>query len=162
MALFYRGAGIGSHWHTTDARISGFTPHKPGETPSTTRIVNHIARASTTSPYVSFSRSFGIARAYGLIGPAGFASAARPGYVYEIEVSDDKVCMMIDPVKNVAGTLGEPWENHTYQHDGTQRFLLGVVDPISMLAALQEPCVFPPMSAGHRERLILASSWNAW
>jgi hypothetical protein len=148
MALLYRGAGPGSWWHVNDARINGFAPHSPGATPSKDRIVNHIARASIKSPYISFSRSFGIARAYALVGPAGFASAASPGYVYEIEVLDDKMCTPIDPVVEISKELPSPWESPHYHHDGSPTFLLGVVDPINGLAHLQQQCVFPPGSLG--------------
>ena len=148
MALFYRGAGIGSYWFLNDARISGFVPFSPGATPSLDGIMYHISRGSTQSPYVSFSRSFGIARAYGLTGKGGFATAARPGYVYEMEISDDSICKLIDPVVEVAASLNRPWDNVSYQHDGAQNFLLGVVDPISMLNHLHAAVIFPPGSAG--------------
>jgi hypothetical protein len=148
MALFYRGAGIGSHWYNNDARVSGFAPHSPGATPSIDRVMYHVARGSTVSPYISFSRSFGIARADGITGKSGFATAARPGYVYEIEISDDKICKLIDPVVEVAASLNRPWENVSYQHDGAQSFLLGVVDPANMLNHLQASVVSPPGSAG--------------
>jgi hypothetical protein len=148
MALLYRGAGLGTYWHTTDARLHGFTPHFPGGTPSAQTIIQHIARGSTKSPYISFSRSFGVARAYGLVGSKGIASPSSPGYVYEIDVVDDSVCKVLDPVKEIAGTLPQPWQSLSYQHDGQQQFILGVVDPVAMLTYLQEPCVFPPGSAG--------------
>jgi hypothetical protein len=148
MALFYRGAGIGSHWHHNDARTSGFAPHSAGATPSLDRLMHHIARGSTVSPYISFSRSFGIGRAYALAGPGGYPTVSRPGYVYEIELSDDKVCRLLDPVVEVAKSLREPWDSLSYQHDGAQSFLLGVTDPENMLTYLHEPVVFPPGSAG--------------
>jgi hypothetical protein len=114
--------------------------------------MHHVARGSIVSPYISCSRSFGVARAYGIVGPKGFASAGRPGYVYEIEVSDDRICRTLDPVKEVAEHLRMPWEDPPYQHDGTQRFLLGVVDRVTMLNCLQETCIFPPGSEGGTPR----------
>lgn len=148
MALLYRGAGPGSYWHTNDARTLGFAPHSPGGTPSNDRILNHIARASTTSPYISFTRSFGVARAYGLFGSAGIASVGRPGFVYEIEITDDKLCKPIDPMIEVARHLPDPWKDPNYHHDGSQAFILGVIDPIRMRNYLQEQCLFPPGSGG--------------
>ncbi len=110
--------------------------------------MNHIARASVTSPYISFTHSFGVARAYGLVGPNGFASTPNPGYVYEIEVSDDTICSALDPVVEIATQLAKPWQNPHYHHDGSQTFLLGVVDPVHMLAYLQQQCLFPPGTSG--------------
>jgi hypothetical protein len=148
MALLFRGAGPGSHWHARDARTSGFTPHSPGATPSIDFIMSHIALASTTSPYISFTRSFGVALAYAQIGPKGFASAVQPGYVYEIEISDDKHCEVLDPVVEIAKALPKPWSSPCYQHDGEQSFLLGVVNPTTHLQHLQKHIVAPPGSSG--------------
>jgi hypothetical protein len=72
----------------------------------------------------------------------------RPGYVYEIEVSDDKICRLVDPVKDIAKNLPTPLQSPSYHHDGGQRFLLGVVDPVAMLSYLREPVIFPPGGAG--------------
>jgi hypothetical protein len=148
MALLYRGAGPGTYWHLNDARVTGFAPHSSGATPSNDFIINHIARGSTRSPYVSFTRSFGVGRAYALSGPAGYASISQPGYVYEIEVVDDTVCTVLDPVVEIAKGLGEPWSSPSYHHDGKQNFLLGIVDPANCLHHLQEHCVMPPGSSG--------------
>jgi hypothetical protein len=143
MPFFYRGAGPGSFWHVRDARLSGFSPHSPGATASISRLMNHIARASIVSPYVSLSRSFGIARAYGLVGPAGMASGAVPGYVYEIEAERGD-CVLIDPVKLIVEDLPDPDDSLSYQHDGEQDFLKGVVEGRVGGYAV----VFPPGSAG--------------
>jgi hypothetical protein len=115
MALFYRGEGIGSYRHPTDARLTGFSRHAAGATPSIDRIISHVARSSKSSPFVSLSRSFGIARAYGLVGPGGFASAKNRGYVYEIEISDDSMCKPLDPIVEIARHIKQPWDAH-YQH----------------------------------------------
>ena len=148
MAVLYRGDGPGSHWHTHDARVTGFIPKSPGALPSNSRLMNHIARASVGSPYISFSRSFGVARTYALLGPHGVATHANPGYVWEIEVADDTVCRVLDPVIEIAKTLPSPHAEPPYQHDGGPGFLMGLVDPVKMKHLLDAPCVQPPGSAG--------------
>jgi len=90
--------------------------------------MRHIAHTSTDSPYISFSHSFGVARAYGLVGRTAIATASAPGYVYRIEVSDKKMVKLIDPVRELLKTLPEPHEPLTYQHDGGQNFLRAVLD----------------------------------
>ncbi|MDQ2711698.1 MAG: hypothetical protein M3Y24_05580 [Acidobacteriota bacterium] len=49
--------------------------------------------------------------------------------MYEIEITEGSV-RALDPVIEVA--LPEPWQTRTYQHDVSQAFLLGVVDPQHM------------------------------
>lgn len=148
MAIFFRGDGPGSHWHVNDPRLSGFIPHFPGALPSDSRLLTHIACASTRSPYISFSRSFGVAQAYALVGPGGMATRSTPGYVWEIEISDDKGCRVLDPVVEIARALPHPCEELSYQHDGSPRFLLGIVDPIHLGHATREWRVRPPGSGG--------------
>src|SRR5882724_1633953 len=118
MAILYRGNGPGSYWHVNDPRITGFVPTSPGGWPSVSRLTDHIAAVSVRSPYTSFTRSYGVARHYALVGPTGLASASCPGYVWEIEISDDKICKMLDPVIEIASTLSRPYDQLSYQHDG--------------------------------------------
>ncbi len=146
MATLFRGAGPGNYWHTQDARVTGFSPHFAGATPSVTGIMNHIARGSSNSPYISFTKSFGVARTYGVVGPGGFATLSVPGFVYEIEVADDSLCRPLDPVVKIAERLGDPWVS-SYHHDGEMTFILGVADPISMAGYLRQTCSFPPGTA---------------
>lgn len=89
-----------------------------------------------------------MARAYACSGSMGAPTASRPGYVYEIEVSDDKVCKIMDPVIEIANSLPKPWATPQYQHDGSQLFLLGVIDPLNLLHFAQEHCITPPGSSG--------------
>ena len=110
--------------------------------------MTHIARGSVKSPYISFSRSFAVARAYGIVGSSGIATAMKPGYVYEIEITGDRSVVALDPVVEVAKSLPEPGGNRTYQHDGTQAFLLGIVDPQHIWSLGNEQHVLPPASSG--------------
>lgn len=146
MAFFYRGAGPGTYWRVNDPAHIGFIPHRPGQAPSPGRLMHHIARCSTDSPYISFSRSFAVARAYALVGSAAFASASSPGLVHEIEINDDSVVKVLDPIQEIAAALPPIWMEPSYQHDGDQSFLLGVIDQRNMHCALKQQCVFTPGS----------------
>ena len=85
MPIFYRGAALGTYWHKNDARLTGFTSHHPGAGYSASRVAQHIARGTTTSPYVSLTRSFAVAYGYALVGPGGSPISGKPAYVYEVE-----------------------------------------------------------------------------
>ena len=148
MAIFFRGDGLGSYWHRNDPRLQGFTPHAPGAMPSESRLLSHIANASLRSPYISFSRSFAVARAYALVGPEGLATIKNPGFVWEIEIPDDKVCRVIDPVIEIARGLPKPHAELSYQHDGGPRFLMGVIDPVRMGHFLRDWRILPPRGGG--------------
>jgi len=148
MTILYRGDRPGNWWHVNNPKDSGFVPSSPGGWPSESRIIDHIAAGSVTSPYVSFTRSFSVARQYALVGKTGFASTSRPGYVWEIEVSADNVCKVIDPVIEIARTLPNPESSLSYQHDGSPGFLLGVVDPHHMGHYLKQLRSVPPGTGG--------------
>jgi hypothetical protein len=51
MPIFYRGAGVGTHWHINDARLTGFTPQAPGIVLSIDRLMQHIVSGTVSSPY---------------------------------------------------------------------------------------------------------------
>lgn len=89
--------------------------------------MEHIARGTTISPFVSLTKSFGIARNYATPG----ASATKPGFVYQIEIPQDRWTAgltLIDPIKEVAAQL-DSFGFPGYQHDGDQDFLIGVLAP---------------------------------
>jgi hypothetical protein len=142
MALFYRGAGPGTYWHRNDPYHQGFIPHSPGVLPSPSLVLNHIATGTVGSPYISLTRSYSVARGYALVGPSGFATAAKPGFIYVIDISTDKTIKMLDPIKAIARGLPKPWAE-PYHHDGDQRFLLGVIDPVAMRTHLKRQCFVP-------------------
>ena len=132
MPIFYRGAGLGTYWHpaNNDARLLGFTPHRPGMTRSHSRLMQHIAEATTSSPFVSLTRSWGIALSYARSGRAQ-ATEAEPAYIYEIELDDPLPVgvVLLDPVREVVNSVPAP-TGMPYQHDGSPDFLLGIVDPV--------------------------------
>lgn len=146
MPIFFRGAGLGTYWHpaNNDARLHGFTPHVPGMARSHSRLMQHIAEATTSSPYVSLTRSWGVALSYALNGRAP-ATQTDPAYIYEIEIDNPLPLglVLLDPVKEVVNAVPPP-TGMPYQHDGSPDFLLGIVDPIGQQQFLNQVRPHPP------------------
>jgi hypothetical protein len=152
LALFYRGAGPGTYWAVNDARLRGFVPQQPGAAPNITRLMSHIRLGTTTSPYISLTRSFGVARDYARAGTTGTADPSNPGYVYEIELADPLPTglQILDPIQEIAHALDSPLTTPTYHHDGDQSFVLGVIDPINNPHLLAAPIYTPLTGATSR------------
>ena len=154
MPIFYRGAGPGSFWDLNDACVSGFRSQAPGIAPGPDRLILHIAKGTVSSPYISLTRSYGVARDYAInTGVAvSVATAQNPGYVYEIDLNDPLPLglVLLDPVREVAKNAPGPLDPISYQHDGPQSFLLGVIDPRTMKRHLSADYVQPPPSTGTR------------
>ena len=155
MPIFYRGAGLGTYWHpaNNDARLLGFSPHIPGMVRSHNRLMQHIAEATTSSPYISLTRSWGVALSYALNGRAP-ATQADPAYIYEIELDEPLPLgvVLLDPVKEVVNAVSTP-TGLPYQHDGAPDFLLGVVDPIGQQQFLNHIRPHPPGAVPHPAHL---------
>jgi hypothetical protein len=117
---------------------------------STNRLVQHIARATTRSPYVSLTRSYPVAWGYAVSAGRVYPSPGNPAYVYEIEIEKPSRhgVQLIDPIKELASELNAPHARNTYQHDGHQDFILGVADPFKMAHCLSRICSQPPGSTG--------------
>ena len=121
MRLF-KGAGVGTHWHTNDPRTNGGFFCAPGRPPSAVAVVTHIGGISHPSPYLSFSTSYAVAYAYAMMGPT-VATAANQGRIYEI---DPSALPLVHPVEAIA-RLTNSWH-----HDGDQTLVLGVADPTGL------------------------------
>lgn len=149
MATFYRGAGIGTYWHANDARLTGFLPHFPGALAGNAAVMGHIRNGTTTSPYISLTRSYAVARDYALVGRAT-PSRTTPAYVYEVSISDPPPTGMLlfDPVQQIASSCPGPLASPHYQHDGSQTFLLGVTSPTTMSHFLTAHISLPPPAGG--------------
>jgi hypothetical protein len=121
-------------------------PNIPGNVDS---LMRHIALGTTASPYISFTRSYGVAEGYAVEAGRAFPTAAAPAYVYEFNISDPPPPTMevIDPVAVVAAHNQNPLLPISYHHDGTADFLLGVIDPNRMSAHLNAPIRTPKGSA---------------
>ena len=140
MATFYKGAGIGTHWHTHDSRRVGFTARSPATHPDTEALIEHIATGTANSPYISLTRSYAVAWNYAVRGTTNIRTLDKQGYVYEVEIDIPlpSGLELLDPVKEVAMSLPNPIdvgseaEYPIYQHNGLPTFLLGVVSPRDM------------------------------
>jgi hypothetical protein len=146
MAVFYRGAGLGTYWHGIDARITGFNPHFAGAGRTIVSLVNHIKNGTTTSPYVSLTRSYSVAWCYAIYCGHSVSSVANPAFVYEVEINDPPPAglVVLDPVCEIAQSAPSPLSAVSYQHDGLPDFLIGVVDPRAMGHLLATPIKHPP------------------
>jgi hypothetical protein len=117
----YKGAAPGTQWWTVNAQLTGFTS-AAAAAPSPAAVVTHISNYSHPSPYISFSTSFAVAASYAKLGPGGAATAANPGFVYEIDTLQSP-CILLDPVELISGC----WLGHG--HNGDPNLILGVSSP---------------------------------
>ncbi len=151
MSIFYRGAGVDTYCHLNDPTEIGFTARAPEVAPTTARLMQHISRGTNNSPFISLSVSYAVARDYALLSSPEIPTPSKPAYVYEIEFQDPlpSGIKVLDPVKEVAQTLPfPPTIGPTYQHDGSQEFLLGVVNPRNMGHFLMQHSQQPPLGEG--------------
>ena len=88
MATFYKGAAIGTHWHTRDSRRVGFTAISPATNPGTEVLIDHIATSTANSPYISLTRSYAVAWHYAVFNSRREPGPGEPAYIYEIEIDD--------------------------------------------------------------------------
>lgn len=125
VAILYKGAGPGTHWHVNDARAGGFFSAAFPATAAAA--VQHISGYSHPSAFVSLSFSFDIAWGYGLIGPGGRATQTNPGKVYEVH-TDLQPCELWNPVSLISGTERIPHEvlGSPIHHEGSAELILGI------------------------------------
>lgn len=148
MARFYKGVGVGTHLHGTDLRTTGIVARNPGATSSVSALMAHIAQGTTTSPFISLTRSYGVARDYAVNASRAMPTASIPAYVYEIDIDDTHNVSARDPIFEIARSVNNLFANISYQHNGDQSYLLGVVDPIGNRARLQAPPPQPKTMGG--------------
>lgn len=110
MAIFYKGAGIGTHWHTRDSRRVGFTARSPGTNPETEVFIDHIVTNIANSPYISLTRSYAVAWHYAVFSSKQEPGPGEPAYIYEIEIDDSLPhgLNLLDPAKEVVHILPQP------------------------------------------------------
>ena len=151
MAIFYRGAGIGTYWYHNDPVRQGFIPRAPGMEPTTNRLMLHITRSTVNSPFISITRSYGVAWHYAMSSSERVPTLSDPAYVHEIEIQEPLPpnLQLLDPVQEVTRTLPSPTSpGPPYQHDGLPDFLIGIVDPGNMGLFLTPFSLQPPGSGG--------------
>ena len=90
MATFYKGAGVGTHWHSNDSRRIGLTARSPEATPTTEALIDHIATGTVNSPFISLTRSYAVAWQYAMEGVVDIPKRENPAYVYEIEIDNSQ------------------------------------------------------------------------
>ena len=136
MATFYKGAGIGTHWHIHDSRRVGFTARSPATNPETEVLINHIATSTVNSPYISLTRSYAVAWHYAIFSSKREPGPGKPAYIYEIEIDDSLPhgLNLLDPVKEVVHILPQP--------------LRGIMDLGYMAELLDEQTPQPPNPSG--------------
>ncbi len=118
---------------------------------TTNRLMLHIARSTINSPFISITRSYGVALHYAISSSMRFPTPSDPAYVHEIEIQEPLLpgLHLLDPVKEVAALLPSPASpGPPYQHDGVPNFLIGVVDSRNMGHFLRQPSLQPPGSEG--------------
>jgi hypothetical protein len=147
MAILYRGAGVGTYWHTNDPRHTGLTSTAPGVLNTPDRIIQHVYNGLTRSPYVSLSLSYPVALSYALEMGTMQPTIHNPAYVWEIEIKDTHGVTLIDPVKEMAAGAPGPLDPHPYQHNGDPNVLLGVVWSAVAPILLSRPVALPPGAA---------------
>lgn len=146
VAIFYRGAGVGTYWHANDARLSGFLPRNAGMSNTPDRVIQHVHNGRTDSPYVSLSLSYGVALNYALEMGTRQPTVHDPAYVYEVEITAAHGATLINPVKLLASGAPNPLDPVPYQHNGHPNILIGAIFP--MLAfILRLPIPVPPGSS---------------
>ncbi|MCY4403807.1 MAG: hypothetical protein OXD54_14650 [Candidatus Poribacteria bacterium] len=110
MATFYKGAGVGTHWHANDSRKTGFSARAPETTPTTETLIDHISKSTANSPYISLTRSYAVAWHYAVFSSKREPTTDIPAYIYEIEIDDSLPhgLNLFDPVKEVVHILPQP------------------------------------------------------
>ena len=146
MAIFYRGAGVGTYWHGHNGCSSGFWPRNSTIPNTPDRIIQHVYNGLTDSPYVSLTLSYGVAFSYALEVGTKQPTASDPAYVYEFEINAAHGVALIDPVKQVAAGAPNPVDANPYQHNGYPYVMLGITWPL-MSFLLRTPVPTPPGAA---------------
>lgn len=110
MPTFYKGAGVGTHWHVNDSRRIGFSARSPQTAPTTDSLIDHIATSTFNSPYISLTRSYAVAWHYAVFSGKEDPAPSTPAYIYEIEIDDSLPhgIDLLDPVKEVVHNLPQP------------------------------------------------------
>jgi len=151
MARYYRGAGVGTYWHSRDARASGFVAAAPGTTAGPLLMIDHVVNQITlSSPYVSMTRSYEVAEHYAKYFGLAAPTANAPAYVYEIIFDPlPSGVQLYDPIQELAKSLTSPLATPPfYQHNGAPDVLLGLVDRVRFGFVLTRPVRNPGSPTG--------------
>ncbi len=107
MATFYKGAGVGTHWHSNDSRRIGITARSPEANPSTEALIHHIATGTVNSPFISLTRSYALAWHYAVFNSKIEPSEGNPAFIYELEIDESLPhgLNILDPVQEIVHIL---------------------------------------------------------
>jgi hypothetical protein len=157
MAIFFKGVGVGTHLHGTDLQTTGISPMNPGAAHTIDAVMRHIAHGTTTSCYVSLTKSEGVAIDYARNASRTRPSKENPAYVYEISITAPVPpnLQLLDPLCFIASKQQDPLVSPSYHHDGNQRFLQHVVDRAQSLVWPTAPRLHGMMGGGHAVRLTI-------
>lgn len=129
VARFYKGVGVGAYLYPHDLSALGIVPRRPQSPHNSISVTQHIAYGTATSPYVSLTSSYGVAKDYAIHAGKLAPTAASPAYVYELHVPDDAMSLLVDPIAFIASQHRNPLAYMQYHHDGDQDFLASVASP---------------------------------
>jgi hypothetical protein len=151
MARFFKGVPVGSYLHGVNVHATGIPPTNPGGKYDVDTIVRHIVLGATTSsPCVSLTKSYGVAEMYALGSGIAFPTPSNPAYVYEIAVNpgdpDVAPSGLVDPVCEISQSQSDPSVS-SYHHNGDRTFLLSIVDPRRFYRYGSKPSPQPKIAA---------------
>ena len=75
---------MGTYYHHHDARLEGFVARMVVGDATSEQMIGHIAQGTTNSPFISLTRSYGVARGYALASRK--AHSLNKGFVYVLEI----------------------------------------------------------------------------
>jgi hypothetical protein len=148
MPRFYKGVGVGTWLYPHDIRLSGIQPEIPLMPESIHTLIAHI-NGNTGSPYISLTRSYGVALDYARHFGRAFPTTGLPAYVYAIDLdfpTPPSVMRVLDPVAEIAAHINSPLAPASYHHDGDMSFLTTIVNPVRAHATSAS---LPPRYTSH-------------
>jgi hypothetical protein len=151
MPRLYKGIGVGTFLHslhkTANLTQVGIPVHSPSLGYGLPAMIDHIG-GNTVSPFISLTRSYGVAYNYAIDYSRMVPTAADPAFVVAIDVEymvARRVGLaFMDPVAEIAKQVDDPLGVSTYHHDGEMDFILGVANPTAMSHARTKPVIQPP------------------
>lgn len=151
MPRLYKGVGVGTFLHGlhkgADLQKTGIASQSPNLSYGHAAMIDHIA-GNTDSPFISVTRSYGIAYNYAIDFSRAVPTATDPAFIVAIDVDYPTArrhgLAFMDPVAEIAKIVNDPLAVGSYQHDGEMNFILGVANPSKMSAFRTKPTVHPP------------------
>jgi len=154
MSRYFKGAGVGTYWHLRDAMVSGFTAASAATPANVTVMKDHIVyQLVQNSPYISLTRSYEVAEADARYYGKTLPTPTNVAFVYELNIPDSTAASLLDPVQELATSLGTPFAALFYQHDGGPDLLLGLIDSANFGNVLTRPIRSAGISTGRPPRI---------